>query len=293
LRLEAGAARLVNVKAGLGEGAEAKASGNLTFDARATRPFGLAADVVVNEFDPAPFFRAINPGVPPPVEGRFTLATKVSASVIALSELAQASQGALHCTSKGGFFRGLPVSYAAKAETTGKLAAGVAAVGSLFGSVTGKKDTADIVGRAQAVAELTKNLSLVPYDQLNVVLTRDGSFRTVLQDFTLIAPEFRLSGSGTVAGQATQSLLDGCLAMEFKLRARGRQGDLLKYLGVLDSSPDDLGYVGCTLPLKVAGTLGRPDTTELNRALAGLALEKAGVTEKASELFNRLIGGGK
>jgi hypothetical protein len=47
------------------------------------------------------------------------------------------------------------------------------------------------------------------------------------------------------------------------------------------------------LPLKIAGTIGHPDTSELNRSLANLALEKAGVTEKATELFNKLIGGGK
>jgi hypothetical protein len=81
--------------------------------------------------------------------------------------------------------------------------------------------------------------------------------------------------------------------MEFKLRARGRMAELLKYLGKLDTTTDDLGYAGCTLPLKIGGTMGQPDTSELNRALANLALEKAGVTEKASELFNKLLGTGK
>jgi hypothetical protein len=81
--------------------------------------------------------------------------------------------------------------------------------------------------------------------------------------------------------------------MEFKLRARGRQAELLRYLGVLDSVADELGYAACSLPLRLGGTLAQPDASDLSTRLAALAIEKSGVTEKASELFNRIIGGGK
>jgi hypothetical protein len=80
--------------------------------------------------------------------------------------------------------------------------------------------------------------------------------------------------------------------MEFQLRARGRHADLLKYIGVLDEPPDELGYRPSSLPLKVAGTLAQPDTSELNERLAAIALEKSGVGDRAAELFNRLRGGG-
>jgi hypothetical protein len=62
---------------------------------------------------------------------------------------------------------------------------------------------------------------------------------------------------------------------------------------VLDSVTDDLGYAACSMPIRVGGSLGRPDASDLSTRLAALALEKAGVTEKAGELFNRIIGGGK
>ena len=67
----------------------------------------------------------------------------------------------------------------------------------------------------------------------------------------------------------------------------------MKYLGALEPQADDLGYAACTVPLKISGTLAQPDPSELNRRLAALALEKSGVTDKASELFNKLLGGGK
>jgi hypothetical protein len=293
VRLESGAARLVNFRAGVGPGAEAKISGDLTFDAQVPAPYGLTAEVAVSDFDPAPFFHSANPTQPATVEGKFSLVSKLGGRATALTDFATTAHGDIQLTSKAGAFRGLPVSFATKAESTGKIAASVAAVSNLFGSVTGKKEYADLANKAQAVTELTKSLNPIPYDQLNVVLTRDAAQNTVLKDFTLISPELRLSGSGQATCQSGQSLLDGSLTMEFKLRARGRQSEVLKFLGALDPQVDDLGYAACTLPLKIAGTIGHPDTSELNRSLANLALEKAGVTEKATELFNKLIGGGK
>lgn len=293
LSLDAGAAKLVNFRAGLGEGVDAKVNGGVTFRAKSPLPYALAAEFAVNEFDPAPLFRALHPDQSVTVEGKFSVASQLSGQAAHLADFASATTGDFQFSSKGGVFRGLPVRYAAKVETAGKIAAGAAAIGNLFSSVTGKKDYAEVPNKAQAVAEFAKMLEAIPYDQLNVVLTRDAALNTVLKDFTLIAPELRLAGGGQVTYRPGAGLLEQPLAMEFKLRARGHTADLMKYLGALDTQADDLGYATCTLPLKVSGSLGQPDTTELNQRLAALALEKSGVTEKASELFNKLLGGGK
>ena len=74
-------------------------------------------------------------------------------------------------------------------------------------------------------------------------------------------------------------------------RARGRQGELLKYLGALEPQIDDLGYATCTVPLKIGGTLGKPDTSEVNSKLTALALEKSGFGDKAAEFLNKIRGG--
>lgn len=293
LSLDAGAAKLVNFRAGLGEGADAKVNGGVTFRAKSPMPYALAAEFAVNEFDPAPLFRALHPDQPVTVEGKFSVASQLSGQAARLADFASATTGDFQFSSKGGVFRGLPVRYAAKVEATGKIAAGAAAIGNLFSSVTGKKDSADVANKAQAVTEFAKMLEAIPYDQLNVAITRDAALNTVLKDFTLIAPELRLAGGGQVTYRPGAGLLEQPLAMEFKLRARGRPADLMKYLGALDPQADDLGYATCTLPLKIFGSMSQPDTSELNQKLASLALEKSGVTEKASELFNKLLGGGK
>ena len=293
ISLAAGEAKVVNFRAGIGGGAEAKVNAGLTFDAKANAPYGLTADLAMNEFDPALFFKAINPGNPATVEGKFTVASRLQGRAHSLGELAGATHGDFQLASRGGVFRGLPVTYAAKVEPVGKLAAGATAIGNLLSSVTGKRNSSEIASRAQAAAEVSKTLAAIPYDQLNVVFSRDAAMNHTLKDFSLIAPELRLSGTGRTSGGPDAGLLAQSLAMEFKLRAQGRTAELLKYLGKLDATTDGLGYFGCSLPLKVAGSLGNPDTSELNRSLANLALEKSGVTDKASELLNKLIGVGK
>ena len=76
--------------------------------------------------------------------------------------------------------------------------------------------------------------------------------------------------------------------MEFKLGARGTTGKLLKSLAALETEkPDDLGYFRSNLPLRVTGSLGKPDTSELQSALVKLAYEKSG----AGDLLNRFLGG--
>ena len=64
----------------------------------------------------------------------------------------------------------------------------------------------------------------------------------------------------------------------------------MKYLGAIETQTDDLGYAACTVPFKVEGSLGNPDTTELNTKLAALAIEKSGF---GAELLNKIRGGGK
>ena len=293
LRLDAGALKLEQVHAGFGDGSEARFDGLVKFESAAPQPFVLAADFALHEFDPGPLFQAINPKQPPTVEGKFSVTSKLAGRATRLGDLALGAGGDFQLASKGGIFRGLPVNVGSATDSTGKVAGWIASAGTALGALTGRKDYADIANKAQALGELARGLNPIPYDQLSVVLSRDEALNTTLKDFALISPELRLTGSGRVTHQPGAALLDDTLAMEFKLRARGRQGDLLKYLGVLEPPPDALGYVACTLPLKIGGTLGRPDTSELNGRLAALAAEKSGVTDKAADLFNRLRGAGK
>ena len=293
LRLDAGTVKLEGLQAGVGSGGRANAKGALTFNATAPQPYAAQIDVAVKEFDPGPLLRALNGNQPPAVEGKFDAKSTLSAAATRLSLLADHATGEFQVSSRGGVFRGFPVAVNTTAETPGRIASILASAGSVFGGLTGKKDAAEIAGRPEAVAELVRGWNPIPFDQLSVIVTRDETLITSLKNFTLISPELRLAGTGTAVHQPGGRPLDAALTMDFNLRARGRQGELLKYLGVLETQPDDLGYVGCTVPLRVKGTPGRPDAGELNTKLAALALEKGGLADRAAELFNKLRGAGK
>ncbi len=287
IRIDAGSLKLVGVRAGLGEGSELKLNGGLTFSATAPEPYGVAMDLDIVNFDPAAVLKAINPGQPPTVEGKFTVASRLSGNARNLAELGDRAGGDFTLTSKGGVFRGLSADVSSKMATATKTASTVAMLGSLAGSLTGRKDVSDVATKAEAVASLSKMISAVQYDQLNVVLSRDAALNTQLKDFTLIAPELRLSGTGQIEHKDDVALTAQALAMQFQLSARGHTGDLLKTLGTLETEkPDDLGYFASTLPLKVTGTVAKPDTSELQSALLKLAYEKSG----AGDLLNKILG---
>ncbi len=293
IELEAGKVKLDGVRLGLGENGRAKLDGEVTYDAARALPYAMVGEVGMREFDPGPIFQALNRERPATLEGKFDVSSKLVSHAMTLEGLASGAGGEFHLTCKGGVFRGLPASVQYAAESTGRVAGLLAAAGNALGGLTGRKEYAAVSSRAQAITEFVSGLNPIHFDQLSVVVARDAALNATVKDFALIAPELRLTGNGTVLHRPGSSLLEDSLAMQFTLRARGRQGELLKYLGALDPAADDLGYAACTLPIRVGGTIRQPDPSDLNIRLAALALEKAGVTEKATELFNKLLGGGK
>jgi hypothetical protein len=291
LRIEEGTLKLEALQAGVGETGRADLSGAVTFNRSAPLPYALAADVAVREFDPAPLFRALTGRETATIEGKFDVTSKLAGYAHTFSNLAAGAEGSFQITSKGGVFRGLPVDVGNIVENTSKLAAWIASAGTAITSIAGRKESADVANKAEAVAEFARALNPIPYDQLSVSLSRDAALNTTLSNFTLISPEVRLTGNGTALHTPGSCLLEDSLAMEFTLRARGRQGELLKYLGALEAQTDDLGYATCTVPLRVAGTLGQPDPSEVNSKLTALAIEKSGFGDKAAELLGKLRGG--
>lgn len=292
VQLTSGSLQFENVRAKMGGEGEIRLGAAVVFDQTATPPYQLQGDLLVTDWDPSPWFQAASGTQPAAVEGKFNVSSKLGGEADRVAALTFPPRSEFHFTSRSGLFRGLPVSVAAKVENVSKFAASMAALSNLaaaFGGGNGKP-MAEVASRAEAITELAGMLAAIPYDQLNVVLVRDAALNTTLKAFTLISPEMRLSGSGVVTHQPGRPLLEAPMEMEFKLRVRGHTADLMKYLGVLEPELDDLGYGACTLPLKIFGTLGQPDATELSRALTSLAMEKSGVGDRASELFNKLLG---
>ena len=288
LRVEAGALKFEGLRAGLGAESDVKLNGGITFLERAAEPYTLAARLDVTNFDPAPVLRSLNPDQLPTLEGKFTIGSELAAQGRTIPELGARAHGDFTLSSKGGVFRALSADVAAKMESTSKTASAVAFLGNVASAVSGRKEYGEAANKAEAVASISKMISVMHYDQLNVVVSRDSELNTVLKDFTLIAPELRLTGTGKITAKAKTELLAQPLAMHFQLGARGHTSDLLKALGVLDATKkDDLGYFASSLPLNITGTLGQPNTSELQSVLMKLAYEKS----SAGDLLNKFLGG--
>ena len=191
--------------------------------------------------------------------------------------------GDLQISSTGGMFRLIYSELTGRVETVGK----VAAVGAFLGNVLSKnKSPTGISSKVQAVAEVSKLLSAIAYDQMNLSVTRDDSLNIVFKDFTLISPEVRLIGAGQLTGGTDLDWLQQPMSLTFQMKARGRTGEVMNYLNILSPDKDDLGYADCVLPLHIGGSLLAPDTSELNYSLVKLTIEHSG----AGDLLNRLLG---
>ena len=288
LLVEAGSLKLEGIRAGLGAQSDLKLNGAIAFMANAVQPYTFAAQMDVANFDPGPVLRALNPAQLPTLEGKFTIGSRWAGEGQNLLELGGRVQGEFTLSSKGGLFRALSAELAAKVDSTSKTASAVAFLGNMASAVSGRKDYGEVANKAEAMASLSKMIAAIQYDQLNVVISRDAALNTVLKDFTLIAPELRLVGSGRIEHNSSLDLAEQSFAMQFQLSARGYTATLLKSLGALDGGKkDDLGYLGSTLPLRITGTLSKPDTGELQANLMKLAYEKSG----AGDLLNKILGG--
>jgi len=288
LSVEAGALKFEGLRAGLGVESDLKLNGGISFQQRAAEPYILSARLDVTNFDPAPVLRALNPGQLPTIEGKFTIGTVLAGQGRTIPELGSRAHGDFTLSSKGGLFRALSADVAAKMESTSKTASAVAFLGNVASAVSGRKEYGEAANKAEAVASLSKMISVIHYDQLNVVLTRDAALNLLLKDFNLIAPELRLTGNGRIEHLAQRDFAEQALAMQFQLSARGTTAQLLKALSALDTGQkDDLGYMQSSLPLRITGTLSKPDTGELQSTLMKLAYEKSG----AGDLLNKFLGG--
>ncbi len=278
LHLEAGALKLDGVRAGLGEGSDFKLAGGVTFDGKVKEPYALKADFAVNNFDSAALFKALNPGKPPTIEGRFNVTSKLTGGGANADQLFARTRGDFQLSSKGGTCRLLQADLSDKIQKTQST---VATLGGLLAAATGRDKIADYANRTQIVVEVANDWKEIPFDQLNVTVSRDNDLNVMLQDFTLISPTKRIAGTGEIRHVEGTPLLSQALDLRLQLWAQGKTADLMKRASLLTGQQDNLGYTAFLTPIRIIGTLENPDTSEFRNAL----LKAAG-----SSLLNNLLG---
>jgi hypothetical protein len=159
----------------------------------------------------------------------------------------------------------------------------IAGLGSLLGGRGGASGGADEY--LKMAGEIASYFSNMPFDQLAVDVVRDATRDIRLEDFTLLSPQIRMNGTGTIRFMEGVPISKQPLDLRLKLAARDRMAEHFGKAKLLAEGRDDLGYLPFADPLRVGGTLEEPDTSEFKNLLKKVAMMKAG-----DAILNRLLG---
>jgi hypothetical protein len=270
LRIESGTASI-------GEGSAARLDGELKFERGAGRPYSFWTSVAVDNIDSAPLFRSMDPDRAPAIEGRFDLTSRLTGTGERLGDLADRAQGECKLSSRDGRFRVLrtDVTDSVK-QAPSKLLDALDSVTSLFGKKSDK------IGEA-LVASAT-GLSEIHYDQMNIAAERGADLDIRVSEFTLIAPEERITGAARITYVEGVPIRAQPLSVDLDVGVRGRLGGFLAIVGMLKDGQDELGYTQLYQPIHLGGTLQNIDQSQWRETLIQAPLRKG------SGLIDKLLG---
>jgi len=270
LRIESGTASI-------GDGCAARIDGELKFAHGAGRPYSFWTSVALAGIDSAPLFRAMDPDRPPAIEGRFDLSGRLQGDGEGLADLFDRAQGDCKLSSKDGRFRALrtDVTDAVK-QAPSKLVGTLDTVSSLFGKKLDK------VG--EALVESASGLSEIHYDQMNISAERGADLNIRITEFTLLAPDERVTGTGRITYEEGVPIRAQPLTIDLDLGVQGRLGKILAIVGMLREGQDELGYTQLYQPIHLGGTLQRIDQSQWREMLIQAPLRKG------SGLIEKLLG---
>jgi len=251
---------LKNLEAGFGENSRLGAKGAILFGATA-EPYRLTGDFSVTEFDVGRLFKALDQTKAPTVEGLFTVVGTLAGDGETVDRTLRRTRGQFDLTSRHGVFRGLQRSTGKVSMTSKAVEIGASVLGSLLGSEKATKAAEKVAGQAYFVDQLAQSFGEFNYDQMSLRLVRDDSLNVTLEDVSLISPEIRLVGKGTVTYVEGKSLMDQPLNVSLSLAGRGKIEQLLGKLRLLDGTKDEVGYARTKETVTLGGTLARPDPT--------------------------------
>ena len=258
--IEPGDVTLQKLEAAFGEKGRLAAKARVGFT-RGAQPYDLTGDFSLTEFDAGKLFKALEPAKPATVEGVFTVNGRFTGGGETLARTLERSHGTFDLTSRAGVFRGLQRTTNKISMTSKAVELGASVLGSIFGSEKVTKTAEKVAGQAYFVDQLAQSIGELPYDQLSVKLARDESLNVTMEDISLVSPEIRLIGRGTVTYVADKPLLEQPLSAALTIAGRGKLEELFGKLRLLNGAKDDLGYARTKETVTLGGTLLRPDPT--------------------------------
>lgn len=247
------------LRALIGAHGKLQASGLLTHDAAKAKPYAIDGNLMINNFDPGPFFQVITPGQPSMLEGRFDLTAKVAGRAEEPRALIDQGLGQIELTGADGTLRALGV----KLTNVASLATPAAALLGLVGAATGNQTAL----KYSAATDVVRQLAAVKFDQINLRVTRDDAHNVVIKNLSLDSPWLRLAGAGEIQHRPELSVFGQPLSIDLQLLAKGRLADGLNLLKLLGPEADAEGYLPLVEKIKLDGSLENIGAAQLQRLI--------------------------
>ena len=250
----------------VGADGQLKINAEIRYAAGQPQPYTSRLDFDLQGFDVGPLFKVFVPDRPPTIEGRFDIRSHAEGAGASLAELLERTRGDVTLQSRKGIFRGLQ-----QAAAVSRAAGIIGSAARLLGNLGEKVE--NLATRADVTAELGQMLAQLPYDQLNLRLSRDPSLNVKLSDFSLVSPNVRLQGDGQITYEAGKTLLSQPMQVRVNMGVMGQMENMLTRAksSLLSGERDDLGYLKLKEPFVIGGTAGKPDASQLY-ALLGRSL---------------------
>ena len=203
----------------VGPDGQLQLTAEVRFAAGAPQPYTSKLDFNLQGFEVGPLFKIIAPNRPPTIEGRFDIRSHAEGTGRTLVDLIGRTRGDLTLQSRKGVFRGL------QQATVSRAAGIISSAARLLGTLGEKVE--NLATRADVTAELGGMFAQLPYDQLNLRLSRDQSLNVKLSDFSLVSPNVRLQGDGQITYEAGKSLLNQTMQVRVNMGVMGQVENVL------------------------------------------------------------------
>ncbi|MDF9826924.1 hypothetical protein M2447_001009 [Ereboglobus sp. PH5-10] len=272
---------LENLRGQLSDGAEIKADGSMKYDAAAgASAYSVDAKVALANFDPAPFLRMANPGKTPTVEGRFDINGVVTGTAASLVTIADGVNADLTLTSRGGKFHGFSPSVKSSGidnlhKDSGATST-IAAISGAILSLVGKSDNSATLEKIKTGRRVLERLGEIDFDQINLDASYRAGREIEIRNFSLLSPDMRFAGMGTLGNKPALSLFKQALSMNLQMAVRGEQAEDLRALNILkkETDADTLGYMPLLENFSMEGTPSNLIAASLVRHIVSMLAKK-------------------
>lgn len=254
--------------------AEINASGLLNWDAQEiTKPYNLAANFDVSDFDLNAFFTELTPGEEARVEGLFRMTVNAEGKFPTLDVAHNHIRFVFDLESLEGLFRAIP--------TGSPLARGSSEVAARAGAILSWTPTGGLA--LGALSRLVTGMREIPYNRIALKIVRDTDLNIRIEEMVVRSSEILIQGQGGILYEEGVDLVRQRMDLTTEMDARGNMAGILSGLGLLREDRLENGYWR-GFRFRIGGSLDDPKSN------FGAIVTEAGADALSHNVTNPFLG---